>query len=206
MKAIVFSPNRTVENEVELVKRLFQEGLEIYHLKKSGYSSGRTKHYIQSIPEEYHNRIVLHNHHHLVKKFNLKGIHFPSADRKKRFRTWFKIKRLKRKRPWITVSTSFHTINKLEDYNDLYDYVFLSPIFDSITRNDYQGGFKEYSLTNALNHSNYKVVALGGVDYNKLESLNRMGFYGCALKGSIWTGKDPIDGFKAVWEKCKSFQ
>lgn len=204
MKAIVFSPNRSIDDEVEYVKRLFQEGLEIYHLKKTKYSVGRTRNYIKSIPEEYHNRIILHQHHNLAKKFNVKGIHFPSSERKKRFKTWLKIKRLKRKRPWLTVSTSFHTINKLEEYNDLYDYVFLSPVFDSITRNDYQSGFKEYSLTNALNHASYKVVALGGIDVNRVESLNKMGFYGCALKGAIWTSEDPIDTFKEVWEKCKT--
>lgn len=205
MKLIVFSPNKSISNETEWVTALFQNGLEIYHLKKPHFTSKRLSEYIQRIPKDYHNRIVIHSHHSLIKKFNLKGIHFPSKDRQNKFKTWWTIRTLSRKkRKRMTISTSFHNTTQLDLYDNKYDYVFLSPVFDSITKKEYQSGFKEFSLSNSLSHTNYKVIALGGIDFSRVDAIKRMGFYGCALLGSIWTSVNPTESFIKVREKCEN--
>lgn len=206
MKTIVLSAQKPVKNEIEIVINLFEEGMTRFHLRKPHYSIKKMKAYLEKIPSEYHSRIIIHSNHKLAKKYNLKGIHFTSKDRKETLINWFKIKSLKRKNPWLRVSTSFHSISELDKYNDLYDYVFLSPIFDSISKKDYQSGFKEFSLTSATQRSNYKVIALGGVDTHNIKKAFNMGFWGCAFLGTIWTSEDPVAKFIDIKSQCKEFK
>jgi thiamine-phosphate pyrophosphorylase len=206
MKIIVLSPQKSVENEIDVVISLFEEGMNIFHLKKPHYSSKKLKSYLDKIPHEYHNRIVIHTHLRFALKYNLKGIHLSSKHKKNTIRNWFLLKRIKRKNPWITVSTSFQSIIDVEKYKDLYDYVFLSPIFDSISMNDYQSGFKEFSLSSATKRSNYKIVALGGVEVGKIEKAISLGFWGCGFLGAIWGKENPIEFFKAIKAKCSELK
>ncbi len=201
MKLILFSPTASVKNETSILNDLFAMGLETYHLKKPTYTEKKMKAYLEKIPSEYHNRIVLHSHHLLVKKYNLKGIHFPSKVLKRKFKTWWILKRTKGKQPWLTVSTSFHSVKELDQVNPVFDYVFLSPIFDSITKSQYQSGFKEFSLTNNLKNTPYKVVALGGITDEKIPIVKRMGFYGMGLLGALWTSEEPLKIFENVQNK-----
>jgi len=206
MKTIVISSQKSVENETDIVVSLFEEGMTRFHLRKPHYSFKKMKSYLDKIPSEFHSRIIIHSHHKLAKKYNLKGIHFTSKERTDGFKNWLKIKILKRKNPWLRISTSFHAISELDKYNDLYDYVFLSPIFDSISKKDYQSGFKEFSLTSATQRSNYNVVALGGVDTHNIQNAFNMGFWGCAFLGTVWTSDNPVEKFKELKSKCKEFK
>tara|TARA_B100000795_G_scaffold269433_1_gene258778 strand:- start:3710 stop:4342 length:633 start_codon:yes stop_codon:yes gene_type:complete len=206
MKIIVLSPQKSIENEIYKIVGLFEEGMNVFHLKKNHYSSKKLKAYLDKIPLEFHNRIVIHTHINLALKYNLKGIHLSSKHKKLTFRNWLLLKRIKRKNPWITVSTSFRSISDLEEYRDLYDYVFLSPIFDSISMKDYQSGFKEFSLSSATRRSNYKIVALGGVEVGNIEKASGLGFWGCAFLGAMWSKDDPIDFFKEIKVKCASLK
>lgn len=206
MKTIVLSAHKPVDNEIDIVVRLFELGLTSFHLRKPHYSKQKMRAYLDKIPSVYHNRIIIHSHHRLAKKYNLKGIHLSSKDRKSSFKNWFNIKSLKRKKPFLRVSTSFTTISELNKYNDLYDYVFLSPIFDSTSKKKYQSGFKEYSLINATHRSNYNVVALGGVDVENIKNAFNMGFWGCAFLSTIWKSENPIEKFKELKSKCNEFK
>ena len=131
MKTIVLSSQRSDENEIQILINFFELGLKSFHLRKPHYSKQKMRKYLDNIPSLYHNRIIIHSHHKLAKKYNLKGIHLSSKERKSNFKNWINIKSLKRKKPFLRVSTSFNTTSELNEYIDLYDYVFLSPIFDS---------------------------------------------------------------------------
>ncbi|MBI35472.1 MAG: hypothetical protein CMP67_08940 [Flavobacteriales bacterium] len=206
MKTIVLSPQKSIENETDIVVRLFELGLTSFHLRKPHYTKQKMRSYLEKIPSVYHNRIIIHSHHRLAKKYNLKGIHLSSKNRKSSFKNWLNIKSLKRKKPFLRVSTSFTSISELNTYNDLYDYVFLSPIFDSTSKKNYQSGFKEYSLTSATQRSNYNVVALGGVDFENIKKAFNMGFWGCAFLNTIWSSENPSEKFKQLKSKCNEFK
>lgn len=206
MKVIVLSAQKPIQNELEILISLFEEGMNTFHLRKPHYTIKKMRSYLDKIPKEYHNRIVIHSHHKLAVKYNLKGINISSKDRKKAIRTWIKIKSLKRKNPWLSISTSFNSINELDKYNDIFDYVLLSPVFDSITSKDYQSGFKEFTLTSSIQRSNYNIVALGGLDENKIEKAFNIGFWGCAFLGSIWTSDDPVQTLRSFKTKCRTFK
>lgn len=208
MKGIVIiSSQKTVANEHETLRLLFENGLLSFHLRKPGYKKNQLKEYLDRVPSKYHNRIVLHSHHDLILKYNLQGIHFNSKNRKKSIKTSWKKYRLRRKKPSMTFSTSFHKLVNIDVYAGKYDYVFLSPIFDSISKKDYQSGFSKYSLDNAIKHSKYDVYALGGIDETKIHEILELGFSGAALYGHIWTNENPVQAFidfkAAMTAACK---
>ena len=202
MKLIVISNSGMMENEAIIVTKLFEAGLETFHLRKHKASTKKTKELIKAIPAHFHNRIVIHSHHNLARHFQLKGIHLTKTHKKRKFRTWIMLKLIKLKNPGIIISTSYDTIGKLFEQSDsyIYNYVFLSPIFESIT-SKFQGGYTTHSLKSALLKSQYKVIARGGVDINAIERANEIGFEGLAFYNSIWKRKDPVAEFNAVIEK-----
>ena len=200
MKLFVISSPSTVENEIDLVVKLFDEGLEFFHLRKPKYSTSRLSEYLNEIPKEYRNRISVHSHHELSVKYDLLGIHLTRDHRKKIIRTWLKLKLLKFQRPDLILSTSFHNLSSLyrNQYTNLFNYVFLSPVFGSISKRGYEAGFNDDQLKAALRKTNYKVIALGGVDITRIDKIKEMNFDGVALLGAIWNSKKPIESYKAI--------
>ncbi len=198
---MVISSQKDINNEVDIVIGLFQAGLKTFHLRKPGYPKRKIKNFIQDIPVQFHNRIVLHSYHELALKYDVQGIHFKSKDRKNKLSTQLKKWRFRRKKSNITMSASFHKLVSLDSHYAKYDYVFLSPIFDSITKKDYQSGFAKYNLKSALERTHFDVFALGGVDRTKIDEIQEIGFKGAVLNGYIWTSPTPIDAFKKFKEE-----
>lgn len=202
MKLIVISSSSSVENETQIITKLFEAGLETFHIRKHKLSTKKMKGFINQIPEHFHNRIVIHSHHNLARKFNLKGIHLTKSHKKNKIQTWFSLKILKLKNPQIIITTSYSNIGQLfeTDTKYKYDYIFLSPIFDSLS-SKFQGGFTAFSLTSAIEKTELKVIARGGIDVTAIEKAKAIGFYGLAFYSSIWKKKDPLAEFNKIVEK-----
>jgi len=207
MKLIVISNSGQVDNEVEIVTQLFEAGLETFHIRKHKLSTRKMKEFIAAIPSHFHNRIVIHSHHKLARKFRLKGIHLTKSHKKKKWRTWLSLKLIRLRNPGVILTTSYSTIGQVlatkQDYN--YDYVFLSPIFDNFN-SKFQGGFTEHSLKSALQKTSLKIVARGGVDIVSVEHAERIGFAGMAFYSSLWKKKDPVAEFNNVVEKFQELK
>lgn len=207
MKLIVISNSNSVEDEVKIITGLFEAGLETFHIRKHQLSTKKMKDFIKAFPEHFHNRIVIHSHHKLAGKFNLKGIHLTKTHIKRKWRTWFILKFIRLKNPDIILTTSYTTIGQIletkQDYN--YSYTFLSPIFDNFN-SKFQGGFTEHSLRSALQKSELKIVARGGVDIEAIEKANSIGFDGLAFYSSIWRKKDPVAEFNRIVEKFQELK
>jgi len=204
MKLIIISSSSEIENEIQIITKLFEAGLETFHLRKHRQSTKKIKAFISQIPEQYHSRIVLHSHHKLARKFNLKGIHHTKTHRKKKLKTWITTRLVQMRHPSILLTTSYGNIGSMleleKDYN--YDYAFLSPIFDSLT-NKYQSGYTHHSLKSALEKVNKKIIARGGTGIDTIEKVNELGFAGIALYSCIWKKKDPVAEFNKIIEKCQ---
>jgi thiamine-phosphate pyrophosphorylase len=202
MRLIVISSSSTIENEAQIVTKLFEAGLETFHIRKHKLSTKKTKEFIKQIPEHFHNRIIIHSHHNLGRKFNLKGIHLTKSHKKNKIQTWFLLKILKFKNPNLLITTSYSNIGQLFEKNGryTYDYVFLSPIFDSLS-SKFQGGFTSHSLTSAIEKTEFKIIARGGIDVNAIEKANAIGFDGLAFYSYIWKKKDAVEEFNKIIEK-----
>jgi thiamine monophosphate synthase len=90
-------------------------------------------------------------------------------------------------------------------YNDEnhYDYVFLSPVFDSVTKSGYQSSFSQHNLAVALMKTKHKIMALGGIHPNRFDSIKEMGFAGMVLSDALWNSPDSVNLFKTALEKLK---
>ena len=76
----------------------------------------------------------------------------------------------------------------MKEYADDCDDVFLSTIFDSISKQGYASRFGDDVLRQyASNGLLAKVVALGGVDAGNIERLRSFGFYGAAVLGYLFS-------------------
>lgn len=207
MKLIVISSSNEIENEAQIITSLFEAGLDHFHLRKHKLSTKKTKELLKAIPTHFHNRIIIHSHHNLARTFNLRGIHLTKSHIKKKYKTWLTIKLIQLKNPDIIITTSFSNIGQLFEKNHRYEYnyVFLSPIFDSLN-SKFQGGFTEHSLKSAIQKSDFNIVARGGVDINAIEKSNEIGFAGLAFYSSIWKKKDPLASFNSIVEKFQELK
>jgi len=95
----------------------------------------------------------------------------------------------------------FHSLDELKRYDGKYEYAFLSPVFDSISKKGYKSGF-DLSET-GLHVRGKKIVALGGVDESKIETCRGLGFCGIAVLGAVWQSADPLGTFLRIKEKCQ---
>ena len=201
------SDTKDVEDEHGVIQEMFDNGLETFHVRKPKYSTQQLKSYIERIDKKYRNRVVIHHHHELCVPLKLKGIHLTERHRKKMFfRSWVTMQWIKFRRPDATTSASYHSPNSLVKGNPGFSYVFLSPIFDSISKIGYKNTFNDETLKSSLKKTSLTVIALGGVEYEKLEKVKEFGFKGFALVGTIWNSKTPAAEFIRIRDKWKAIQ
>lgn len=204
MKLVLLSPSKTAEDEPELVTSFFEQGLEYYHLRKPDFRTARMSNYIHQIPKKYWPRIIIHSNYFLALKHNLGGIHIGKREKKKSMLlTRVKMFYYKLRKKNLMITTSFSNLSSLFDDEHPYDYVFLSPIFDSISKSGYQSGFVHHNLEIALNKTSHKVYALGGVNIDNMKSIYEMGFDGMVLSGVIWQSENKLQEFKGIMAEKK---
>ena len=83
---------------------------------------------------------------------------------------------------------SCHSLQEVIERKPLYDYVSLSPIFDSISKQGYMSHFTPQQLAQAQADGiiDQKVYALGGVTFDRLKDVKQMGFGGAMILGDAW--------------------
>lgn len=176
MKQIVITSPDFLPGEASAIVHLLDSGTDIIHLRKPNAEITRCRQLLNEIPSKYYSRIVVHEHFGLCQEYHLRGIH------------------LNRRNPYLpahhagTVSCSCHSLEEVKARKAAMDYVFLSPIFDSISKQGYQSAFPLSDLKEAQREGiiDDKVIALGGVTYDKIPLLESLSFGGVAMLGEIW--------------------
>lgn len=199
MQFILISSSDKFNTELDILPHLFENGLDVFHLRKPKYSYRKMKEYLSLVPKNYHNRIIIHSHHLLALTYNLKGLHITRKQKDNPVKTFFRTKFLKLIKPELAITTSFHSLKTLLSSKRKYEYVFLSPVFDSISKLGHKGVFMPDELKNALRKIQQKVIALGGLEINNVRLAKEYGFAGIALQGAIWkTEKNRVETFKEI--------
>jgi thiamine-phosphate pyrophosphorylase len=186
---IVITPEECVQNETGIINELFQEGLDLLHLRKPFISREEMEDFIQKIDPQFHHQLVLHSHYNLAKEFNISRFHFREADRQNGLAETF-IDKL--------ISTSVHDIETFNELNEEWNYAFISPVFPSISKKRY--GEDSTVLNDIKNRNNprVKLVALGGINENNIHEVFKSKAEGAALLGAIWESNEPLK----VFRKC----
>ena len=176
MLNIITLPWFFVGEAARIVALLQRREVDYVHIRKPGARREDMEKLVESIPQAYRNRIVLHDHFPLAEKYRLFGIH------------------LNRRNPEVprgwkgSVSRSCHSLEEVVRWKNRCDYVTLSPIFDSISKAGYRSAFTREEIAEAARKGiiDEKVMALGGVTFNKMKEVTAMGFGGGMILGDAW--------------------
>lgn len=176
MKWIVITKPEFITNEATYIEQLLEAGIDLLHLRKPDSCLEDCERLIQQINPKWYSRIVVHDHFELCEKYHLHGIH------------------LNRRNHQIpegfsgSISRSCHSLEEVTNSKERFDYVFLSPIFDSISKQGYQHAFTEETLSKAAQEGiiDEHVIALGGISEDKIPQLKAWHFGGAAFLGAVW--------------------
>ena len=189
MQTIVLTPEHTVPGETERVNILLAGGLQRLHIRKPDYSITDYRNYIAAVDPAFHHLLVIHNYYELYHELGLAGVHLNSAARTNET-TWARLSTI----PSSAISTSFHSWQEIIDGTFPYAYVFISPVFNSISKPGYNAAIELHGAlatkAQMATENRYcpKIIGLGGVGKNELAILEQYGFDGGAMLGSVWTG------------------
>lgn len=194
MKLKVLSLPSFFDGEAQLIQQLFENGMPCLHIRKPEAAVNEIEALINQIDASYYNRMIVHDQVELAKKYNLKGVHFS-------FRTRNKIST---PLPNFIKSCSCHSLPELAVISNSVDDAFLSPVYDSISKDGYQSKFKLNDIKADLKQINScQVFALGGISVDKVERIKTLGFDGIAVLGALWQSPDPNTVLKQFLIKIK---
>ena len=163
------------DGEAQFLHRLFAHGVDIVHLRKPGATTDDCARLLDGLSADDRRRIVIHDFFELARPYGLRGIHL-NARRSTVPGGW-----------QGHVSRSCHSLEEVRQYKDACNYVFLSPIFDSVSKQGYASAFTDNALKQASSDGiiDNRVVALGGVTPEKINYLRQLNFGGAAMLGCV---------------------
>ena len=190
MKLIAITKPYFYEGEAAVIRRLLESGFDFIHLRKPCTDVAcrneckdvacrvhiKIRNLLNELSSEERNKIIIHDYHELYEEFSLKGIHInKNVTCLPKDYQGFKTR-------------SCHSLEEVKLYKNDFDYVFLSPIFDSISKQGYKSAFTEEVLRTASREGiiDEKVVALGGVTFEKIPYLEELHFGGAAMMGGAF--------------------
>ena len=198
---IVISNPTAIANEISTIHSLFENGLELFHVRKPTFSVSEMKAFLSAISEEFRSRLVLHHHHHLAEDLGIIRLHLSERERKEI--STGALYEYNEKR--IRLSTSTHTIEGFNQLRLFFQYAFLSPVYPSISKMNYQS--ESNLLEDIQNRTNFstQLVALGGITSENIGNTLKAGFDDVALLGTIWNSNQPIKNFKLCQQIVLSY-
>lgn len=176
MEWIVITSPEFLQGEADFIDRLFGHGLDRLHLRKPGAEIGECRRLLDGISREWLPRIVVHDNFGLCREYGLGGVH------------------LNGRNPMAppnhegSVSRSCHSLEEISRYKGECDYLTLSPIFNSISKQGYMAAFGPGQLAAARDSGliDRRVIALGGVTLENIPRVKELGFGGVAILGDVW--------------------
>ena len=190
---IVITKPEFFEGEAEQIVQLLDSGRsDLVHIRKPLVSLAdsarglelaelagleRLERLIQALPDRVYGRLVLHDCFDLALKYQLHGVHLNSRHPQppEGFRG--------------AISISCHSLEELTECRKKpYAYMSLSPIFDSISKPGYHSAFtaEEIDMARRQGLIDERVMALGGVTFDKVNDVLKMGFGGAMILGDAW--------------------
>ena len=176
MKLIVVTAPTFFVEEDKIITALFEEGLDILHLRKPETPAMYSERLLTLIPQKYHKRIITHEHFYLQEEFSLMGIHLNTRNPKEPHDYSGHI------------SCTCHSLDEVRNKKHFYDYLFLSPIYNCITKTGVTSGFTAEELRQAEKSKiiDSKVMALGGITADNILEIKDYGFGGAVIMGDLW--------------------
>lgn len=197
---IITSPD-IITNEIAIIHRLFQEGMSLLHIRKPKMSKSELAQFISNIDKAYHSKLVMHQYYELADDFDIGRFHITEKNRVGFYESTKKLK----DKPGVVFSTSTHTIEEFNGLSAVFQYAFLSPVYESISKQGYKPGHD--ILASAKERANFtsRLVALGGITHKNCIVTIKSGFDDIALLGSVWNAEYPLEEFKKCFRAITNY-
>ncbi len=173
---VISSPDR-ITDEVSIWQALFEAGLYRLHVRKPTWNHEEIGLLLHAVPSKWRNRVVVHHWFDACGMYRLAGIHAS-------YQNFDFLKFGQYLQESFSVSCSVHSWQELEQISKKCHYVFMGPIFDSISKMGYSQNHLLHSIPETFKES--KIYALGGIDTSRLHQVLEMGYYGIGVLGYIW--------------------
>lgn len=197
MKLLLMTTPVFFVEEHQILTALFDEGLDILHLRKPHTEPVYSERLLTLLPAEYRNRVVVHDHYYLRNEYRLRGIHLnprnePPAKTKG------------------SVSASALTLPDVQRIKRNVDYVLFTPQMETPGQ-DAQHTERQIDEWGATKLIDNKVMLMGGVTCENVARAKRAGFGGVVLYGAIWNRfdqwgtpdfKELTDYFRKIKKLC----
>lgn len=176
MKLLLLSSPTFFVEEDKILATLFEDGLDVLHLRKPGSEPVYCERLLTLLPDRYHNRIVANDHFYLKEEFGLAGIHIshhnPTMPESYRGQK----------------SCTCYSIEDLPRCKQEFDYVILKNVFDSISEPNYKSRYTLEQLKDASRRGyiDRHVMAQGGVSLELIPQVRDLGFGGAVIRGELW--------------------
>ena len=194
---IVISNPVPIPKEIAIINELFKQGMDIFHIRKPAYSTQQLQSFIAAINPDYHPKLVLHQYYDLAAIYDIRRIHstYKNSQAFKKYAD-----NIQKREEWV-FSIATHSITEFNNLEDNFEYAFLSPIYESVSKPGYKPkGSMIESLTQRTNF-NTGLIALGGISSsNYIETLD-LDFDDIAVLGAIWNTDNPVNEFKHLLSK-----
>lgn len=160
--------------EAERINKILSDDeVSLVHIRKPNSSIFEIEKLISQIHPNFYSKLKLHDHFELLDKYDLGGVHMNSRNPKSHPKA-------------KETSISIHSLDEISGVKE-FDYYFISPIFNSISKRGYKAQFDLNVLSQKINGT--RAIALGGVTPDKYSFLKSMGFIGGALLGYFFPQK-----------------
>lgn len=180
IQLILISPPDEVADEIDTLRVMFEAGLEHYHLRKPDWDDDQLRSYLDQLPQWTHRHIVVHKSPAIAKTYGLAGVHLNVHDDSSLPSS-------------LPVSYSAHTLDEAAGVMDYAAYVFISPVFDSISKPGYKARIRMDEIKVWMDsHPEHrdKLVALGGIYEENLPQCKAAGFNYAAVLGAVWFARE----------------
>jgi thiamine-phosphate pyrophosphorylase len=185
MQLLAVSPESEYRNEADWVVRLLDAGLHRYHVRKPQWGAAECAALIEQIPADRHASLSIHQAYCLAEEYGV-AIHLKAA-------SWHPLAR----------SRSLHALQHLAQQLAGFEYAFLSPVFASISKQDYVPQWHANQLRDAVTAPRVaRLYALGGITAANVKQVSEFGFDGMVLHGSLWQAADPLRAFQALQKEA----
>lgn len=196
---IVISNPTPISNEANLINALFDEGLEVFHLRKPEAIVDEVRMLLEKIKPMYHSQIALHQHHSTAKDYLLKRLHLTEMKRKEMREGGL----IELRESNSILSTSIHETEEYKELSPCFSYTFFGPVFNSISKEGYNSTVDD-GFVFPVEKNGLKVFAIGGIDATNIKKAMKMKFDGVAVLGTIWQNPgESIQQFKALQKAWK---
>ncbi|MEG1553943.1 MAG: thiamine phosphate synthase [Rikenellaceae bacterium] len=189
-RCIVITQEQITLSEIDPIAEIIDDGCWRVHIRKPHADKDALRSFLDVLCNRVDpKKLSMHYYHDIALEYGFGGVHGKSQEQD------------------VLKSISCHSIKEVEENNGVVDYLFISPIFDSISKLGYKAAIDISEIGALLKDENYasQIVALGGVEVSNLHILDKAGFQNIALLGCVWRDKEckASYNFKQVIEKWK---